>query len=353
MQSRKFDERYEDFIDKFDKFNRVNDKHQTSQETLNDRIQSVRADITALDEALKNLQINADEELAKKMQTSSSKTNFDALDLRVQSLENLEQQFTAQLENLEEHFTVQLDSLEQYNRQYIVNFLKIANQGTRNRPENVTDLVINFLSKRLGIKITNRDISICHRQDIPSERMRLGRKYIAPIYCKFLHRTLVHEILGRKHLLRRTRNKFNEPYEVTQNLTLNRRLLWSAVQEKLGNFRFKWVKRGGDICVKKNANSKVIKVTCERVLDELVSQGPDPKSSTPSVENGPPQGHANASSGRNRYADVAGVDCALITPHRSNPDNVSLHSRLLSNSTNAVISTFRKTSLVNFKSSAF
>ena len=78
---KKFDERYEDFIDKYDKFNLVNDKHQTSQETLTDQIQSVRADITVLDEALKNLQINAEEELAKKIQSLTSKSNSDALDL--------------------------------------------------------------------------------------------------------------------------------------------------------------------------------------------------------------------------------------------------------------------------------
>ena len=229
----KFDERYEDFIDKYDKFNLVNDKLHTVEETLSDQIQSVRADITALEKTLRNLQVNSDERLAEKMQNSPP-ADLDSLKLRVRSLETQNQQLS-----------VQLDNVEQNSRQYILNFEKIVNHGTREQPERVTDLIISFLWVNLGINITNRDISICHRQDIPSERKRLGRKYIAPIYCKFLHRSLVHEILERKHFLRYTRNEFNEPYEIKQNLTPNRRLLWNSVQEKLEHFRFKWVKRGG------------------------------------------------------------------------------------------------------------
>ena len=119
------------------------------------------------------------EETAKQMQEPPP-TCFSNVEMRANSLEGAKNSF----EGLAKQFEIQLDSLEQYNRQYIVNFEKIVNRGTRKRPEDATQLIINFLRVSLGINITNRDISICHRQDIPSERQRLGRKFIAPIYCK-------------------------------------------------------------------------------------------------------------------------------------------------------------------------
>ena len=337
LSLKKFDEHYEDFVDKYDKFNLVNDKLQTAEETLTDKIESVRADITRLDNNLKNLQMSTDEEIAKKIQNPTSAADSNNLEVRVRSLESQNEQLS-----------VQLDKVEQYNRQYILNFKNIVNHGTREQPERATDLIINFLWVRLGIDITNRDISICHRQDIPSERKALGKKYIAPIYCKFLHRSLVHEILNRKHFLRNTRNEFNEPYEIEQNLTPNRRLLWNSVEEKLAHFRFKWVKRGGDICVKEQANSKVVKVISERVLDELVAKHPAPEI-TPSIPNGPPQRNFHVSSTRNRYCDV--VDNHASSYRRTRPYHVSRNFQL--HSTNAPLFTFKNKSFVNYRSSAY
>ena len=279
-----FDDHYEDFMYKYNKFNLVNDKIETNNETLSDQIQSVKADISELDRRLKDLQINTDEELAKLVQTPLCTASPQNLESRLCDLEQ-----NAHLNKTHnEQLTVQVDGIEQYNRQYIVNFEKIVQQGTRKKPEQTTNLIINFVRVHLGLNISNRDISICHRQDIPSERLRLGKKFIPPIYCKFLHRSLVHKILERKHLLKQTRNKFNEPYEIKQNLTLNRRLLWNSVEEKLSHFRFKWVKKGGDICVKEHMDSKTVKVVSERVLDELLAKHPAPKS-TPQASSEPSQ----------------------------------------------------------------
>ena len=99
----------------------------------------------------------------------------------------------------------------------------------------------------------------------------MGQNYIMPIYCKFLNRSVVHEILRRRHLLKNARNELNNPYIIRENLTFNRRLLWDSVQENLGHFRYKWVKRG-KIYVRHHANSKVIKVLSERVLNDLIAK---------------------------------------------------------------------------------
>ena len=352
---KKFDERYDDFIDKYTKFNRANDKKETLIETLNDEILAVKADIKALDEGLKHLQMSRDEEIAKQMQEPPP-TCFSNLEMRVNSLEGAKNSF----EGLAEQFEIQLDSLEQYNRQYIVNFEKIVNRGTRKRPEDATQLIINFLRVRLGINITNRDISICHRQDIPSERKKLGRKFIAPIYCKFLHRSLVHEILSRKHQLKNTRNEWGEPYAISQNLTLNRRLLLNVVEEKLGHFQHKWVRRGGDILVRKTSDSKAIKVVSERVIDNILAEHPPPKSpvqKVPSKDSSCQRSFRNKCT--NRYADAVtnvynhnfslrrNVNAAPLNA----PFNRSLFSQRPVNS--APIFTFREKSFVNYRSSAF
>ena len=54
----KFDEDYENFMDKYDKFNKRNDKRETTHESLTNQIESVKADVTVLDRELKDLRQN-------------------------------------------------------------------------------------------------------------------------------------------------------------------------------------------------------------------------------------------------------------------------------------------------------
>ena len=164
-----------------------------------------------------------------------------------------------------------MDKLEQYSRREILNFLEIPLEGTRNHPENTTIMIINFLRRHFNLQITPRDISVSHRTVIPSDKSRLGRNYIPPIYCKFLNRSLVHEILRRrKQCLRNVRNRFGKPFWVEENLTPTRRLLWESVQSGLQNFRFKWI-RSGDIYVKKADGHLPVKITSDDVMNELAS----------------------------------------------------------------------------------
>ena len=347
----KFDEDYENFMDKYDKFNKRNDKRETTHESLTSQIESVKADITVLDRELKDLRQNTDEQLAKSIQDCQAPLVANAcpptpLEPRVRCLETLSEQYSALL-----------DEIDQYNRQYILEFLNIVNRGRRAYPERTTDVILQFLWKFLGMRISCRDISICHRQDNPSLRKKMGRNYIMPIYCKFLNRSVVHEILRRRHLLKNARNELNNPYIIRENLTFNRRLLWDSVQENLGHFRYKWVKRG-KIYVRQHANSEVIKVLSERVLNDLTAKKSLPGASLSgrqeSTQTSLPQRTrrspdlSNKGKYANRYAsivnssnfprrsDIHRQTSLPFQPYRSEP-----------------IFSFRNTSFVNYRSPAF
>ena len=163
---------------------------------------------------------------------------------------------------------VQADEALQYPRREIVNFLKIPLQGSRRRPEDPYNVIIQFAQRYLNINVKLSDISICHRQVIPTEKKKLGRRYIPPIYCKFLHRSLVHKILARRHLLKNCFNRFGDHLDIEENLTPTRRLLWEDVNDKLSSFNRKWIKNGS-IFVKKDAKSSPIKIKSELVLNQL------------------------------------------------------------------------------------
>ena len=341
---RKFDEEYEDFVDKYSKFNKINDKVETTNESLSIEIDSVKADIVELEAGLRQIRLNADENLAKIVQASqspSTESTTKPLQQRVQGTE-------LQCEQL----SVQYDELDAYNRQYIAELHNIVRRGNRRHPERTTDVVIEFLWKFLGMRISSRDISICHRQDIPSLRKKMGRNYIMPIYCKFLNRTVVHEMMRRRHLLKNARNEYNMPYTIHENLTPNRRLLWDSVQKNLGHFRFRWVKRG-KIYVRERANSAVIQVISERVLTDLITKKTQVEASPQGpTRNDPPErvkhnDKSNKSKYTNRYASVVNSE---NFPRRSDSSRETLPK--LPYYSDPIFS-FRNKSFVNYRSSAF
>ena len=161
-------------------------------------------------------------------------------------------------------------------------FLKIPLEGNWYYPENTNRIIVNFLRIHLNLYITESDISISHRQSIPREKEKYGRNYIPPIYCKFLNRHLVHEIMRRRHRLDNTRNKFNQKYEIRENLTKEKRLLLASVESKLKDFRFKWVKNG-KIFVRKNSGHKAIRIFSKDTLEELLKKPHTPKEKLPAT----------------------------------------------------------------------
>ena len=175
-----------------------------------------------------------------------------------------------EVENKTANHAVELDNQQQYGRQYILEFKEITYQGDQWYPENCIQVIKDFTNNYLNMKIETYDISTAHRQIIPNEKKRLGNNYIPPIYCKFVNRHVVHEILKRRNLLRNQRNIYGQQFTICQNLTLNRRLLWENVTEKLTTYKRKWVTFSGNIFVKKTHKSAPIKITCQQVLDNLI-----------------------------------------------------------------------------------
>ena len=157
-------------------------------------------------------------------------------------------------------------------------------------------------------------------------------------------------------MLKNTRNQWGEPYEIRQNLTLNRRLLWNLINDKLEHFKFKWVRRGGDIFVRKNTNSKAIKIISERVIDDLLANHPPPKA-PPSKEPSEKK-HTNEINPpkSNRYADVvnnANYDSSLYRQNRVNFVPFSRPQLPHRSVNSAPLFRFRNTSFVNYRSPAF
>ena len=148
-------------------------------------------------------------------------------------------------------------------------FLGIPVQNNPAQKENTTQIIIDFLEYHLGITITKYDISISHRQPNNEDKKRYGSKYIPPIYCRFVNRSLVYEILSKKRLLQHARNSRGEKFYIRENLTLQRRLLWNRVDTELTSFQFKWV-RNGTIFARKNRRSRAIKIMCDEDLDQML-----------------------------------------------------------------------------------
>ena len=157
---------------------------------------------------------------------------------------------------------VQLDNQQQYTRNDILELLGIPYPRSSQYPEDVMQVVKDFFQYYLNITVHTYDISVAHRQTNPEEKKRLGKNYIPPIYVKVVNRHLALHILKKRYLLRNCRNRYGDKFEIRENLTLTRRLLWASVQEKLNTYRFKWVKNG-QIFVKKTHNSYPIKIASE------------------------------------------------------------------------------------------
>ena len=175
------------------------------------------------------------------------------------------------LEKKVDNCAVGLDNQEQNSRKEILELKGIPNMGNSRYPEDVYDVVKNFFSHYLDISVRTYDISIAHRQFNPGDKKKYGKEYIPSIYVKFVNRHLALKILKARSLLKNCRNRYGGKFYIQENLTLNRRLLWDSVENKLDTYRYKWIKNG-DIYVKKVANSKPIKIKSDHVLDELISE---------------------------------------------------------------------------------
>ena len=140
--------------------------------------------VAAVEKKLKTkLSEQVDSELAKRLQ-------------KEEETKEIAQNFQAVKEEFE-HVHELIDNIEAQGRKDVLQLLRIPYEGDRHRRENTTKVVLGFLQYHLGIRLREQDISVCHRQDIPDERKKMGRRYIPPIYCKLVQRSVARYILDR------------------------------------------------------------------------------------------------------------------------------------------------------------
>ena len=173
-------------------------------------------------------------------------------------------------EHLSDQICAAIDNLGQYQRRETLEFHSIPDQGTRTRSEDTNEIVMHFCDFYLGLPVKRSDISVSHRQPIEADRKRIGDRYIAPIYCRFVNRKLAMEVLKRKHLLKNVRSKRGDRFFVNETLTLQRRLLRDRAKKSLTTYKFHWVKNG-TIFAKKNENTRPIRECIPKPLSTSLS----------------------------------------------------------------------------------
>ena len=178
---------------------------------------------------------------------------------------------------------IQVEEGQQRSRLVNLEFHGIPYEWYKDFPEDTYAIIINFCRIHLDIYIDLRDISICHRQVIPSEKKKLGKRYIAPIYCKFVNRSLANTIFERRHLLNNVYNIYNTKFEIKENLTYHRRMLLESVESELGHLK-SWTKNG-KIYVKESAEQKPIRITDDDTIKDLARKHPKTESATSHLSN--------------------------------------------------------------------
>ena len=178
----------------------------------------------------------------------------------------------ASIERVCEQLTVGADKQEQYTRLETREFKNILPEpDPRTGEEDTTEVLVKFCRRYLNIHINKYDISISHRMPIAAEKKRVGKDYIPPIYCRFVNRSVAMLIMKRKRLLKNARNRLGQKFFIEENLTLQRRLLKDRAENQLHSYHFKWVKNG-NIFVRKHRRSNPIKISSEKILDELIHE---------------------------------------------------------------------------------
>ena len=177
-----------------------------------------------------------------------------------------------------------IDGTEQQGRKETIEIHGIPEEGPR---EDCYSVVLGVLSHHLNMNLQKTDISVCHRQIIPSDKKLQGSKYIPPIYCKMVHRFRARDIVAKFKRLKNPMNKYGKPFAICENLTYERRSLWETVESKLTHYPQKWIKNG-KIFLKKSEDSFPIKITSRNSLNKLLPtrQKIPPKVSAVEVSSG-------------------------------------------------------------------
>ena len=227
-------EKYADFITKYENFLDMNRKLSVDMKTVTQSIAHVQDNIKNAEKLLSDLQINTDEGLARRLHEEDKHSSIPKNNV------------TRQIESLQREASelkIKVDSIEQQGRKETLEIHGIPVEGSI-KQEDCYQVVLGFLAYHFNIRLQKLDISVCHRQTIPSEKKRLGRQYIPLIYCKFVNRFRARDIVKKYNQLKNPLNKFGKPFKVCENLSFERREIWESVLDNLESYPIKWVDNG-------------------------------------------------------------------------------------------------------------
>ena len=234
-----------------------------------EKISNIESETSGIKVEMTSLQTSLDEEIAKSTQTKLDQcvvpNRLEVLEVVCEDI-LIEQSFIkAAQEGIDSHIN------EQQGRKGILEFHEIPFQHARTRKEDTTEIIIDFCKYYLNITLNKYDISVSHRQIHPNEKKKQGSRYIPPIYCLFVNRSVATMILQRKSMLNNARNSRGDRYEIKENLTYDRRLLKERVDNELTTYQYSWV-RNGTIFVKKSSRSRPIAVNSNEFLNKLINE---------------------------------------------------------------------------------
>ena len=250
-----------------------------------EKISNIESETSGIKVEMTSLQTSLDEEIAKSTQTKLDQcvvpNRLEVLEVVCEDI-LIEQSFIkAAQEGIDSRINAsdvragkleaRIDSTEQQGRKGILEFHEIPFQHARTRKEDTTEIIIDFCKYYLNITLNKYDISVSHRQIHPNEKKKQGSRYIPPIYCLFVNRSVANMILQRKSMLHNARNSRGDRYEIKENLTYDRRLLKERVDNELSSYQYSWV-RNGTIYVKKSSRSRPIAVQSNELLNKLISE---------------------------------------------------------------------------------
>lgn len=254
-KSEVFNDKFNEFLGKFDLFNKKCDKIDTERDAESLRLLQLDDEIKKLRNELSNLQINTDCEFANRLQSNPPLVAVNNTDPAITALQN------------DVHaLKLKSDNQEQQGRKETIEIHGIPVESH----EDCYQVVLGFLAYHFGMRLQKADISVCHRQVIPSDKKLMGNHYIPPIYCKLVNRYRARDIVQQFNKMKNPLTKFGTPFKVCENLTFERRALWEAVGTKLPSSTRKWIKNG-KIFLKKSPSSFPTKVTSQEALDRLLN----------------------------------------------------------------------------------
>jgi len=150
------------------------------------------------------------------------------------------------------------ESLEQYGRRDNLELHGIPEQKNEN-----TNFIVKKFASKLNLKLEDQHISTSHR--LPAPLLKPAEHQPRPIIVKFSNRDVRNQLYQKRSLIPQITN-FELPgmefLYITENLTKYRKELFVQAKrlKQIHKYQYLWTNQG-QIYMRRNANSKVIKIS--------------------------------------------------------------------------------------------